>query len=308
VLAPKEYNISLTLGLELFVSGSERADQFSAAAALSFDVVQPTNCIVLHSRDLVFEDITLTTGDGEVIRICSGGDECKSTVIQTELANPPANSFDADLIVLDLQNTTLEPGSVPIISFAYKGTVGVDPRALGIHRSLPYAVCTSKGTDCEERYLVSSQLEPTGARRVFPSYDGPAHKAVFNIQLTAPAAEAPIVLSNAPEASTSFSEDGSKTTTTFEPTPKMSPYLVAITAGILEEAPVVSTSTGRRRLAQQTPQKVLRAWGVPGRSVLMADALELATAALQYFEEYFGVPQPVIKVSGWRMQTIKASK
>ena len=72
---------------------------------------------------------------------------------------------------------------------------------------------------------MSTQFEPTSARRAFPCFDEPALKAVFKVSLTH-ASSLQCVLSNTPQAATTGVADG-QTVTTFDPTPRMSTYLVA---------------------------------------------------------------------------------
>ena len=67
-------------------------------------------------------------------------------------------------------------------------------------------------------------------RQAFPCWDEPAVKATFDLTVTAPADR--VVLSNMPELSNvTSSQDSSLKTVTFETTPIMSTYLVAIVVG-----------------------------------------------------------------------------
>ena len=85
--------------------------------------------------------------------------------------------------------------------------------------------------------MVSTHFEPTDARSAFPCLDEPFYKAIFHISiehegnLTA--------LSNMPVKQSSASYDN-KNLTVFEPTVKMSTYLVAFS---VNEFQYVETST-----------------------------------------------------------------
>ena len=78
-----------------------------------------------------------------------------------------------------------------------------------------------------KEYVVSTRLEPTGARAVFPCADNPASKAVFDITLIVDKnLEA---LSNMPVKSRKAS--GDKVAVPFKRTPPMPTYLLFMAAG-----------------------------------------------------------------------------
>lgn len=77
--------------------------------------------------------------------------------------------------------------------------------------------------------MLSTQLESTDARRVFPAWDEPAFRATFQLTVTLPRDWTAV--SNMPVASRVV--HGALATTTFERTPKMSSYLVVLSAGDL---------------------------------------------------------------------------
>ena len=73
-----------------------------------------------------------------------------------------------------------------------------------------------------------TQLFPADARRVFACFDQPDLKAEFDITVTAPAGW--VVLSNMPTPEAEPGGDGTAVWR-FEPTPRISTYLVAVVAG-----------------------------------------------------------------------------
>lgn len=74
------------------------------------------------------------------------------------------------------------------------------------------------------KYLVTTQFEPTHARKAFPCFDEPSFKATFDVDITYPSSQS--VLFNT-KGNNVVNETSGMTTTTFETTPVMSTYLVA---------------------------------------------------------------------------------
>jgi aminopeptidase N len=74
--------------------------------------------------------------------------------------------------------------------------------------------------------MLSTQMESTDARRMFPCWDEPAFRATFKLTTTVPAGWASI--GNMPIEKREV--HGKLATTTFERSPKMPSYLVVFTA------------------------------------------------------------------------------
>ena len=142
----------------------------------------------------------------------------------------------------------------------------------------------------DEVYLYS-QFEVADARRVFAVFEQPDLKATFSWTATVPSHWQVVSVSLTPEPSETFDADGvAARTWTFEPTPRLSPYINALVAGpydvVRDEArsrkgavPLAiyarkSLMAARRRrqhlLADQARLRVLREGvrlGVPVRQV-----------------------------------------
>jgi len=71
--------------------------------------------------------------------------------------------------------------------------------------------------------IANAHLEPTDARRAFPCWDEPGVKATFEVEITAD--KALTVLSNMDVNKETETADGKKVTL-FNPTPKMSTYVL----------------------------------------------------------------------------------
>lgn len=134
----------------------------------------------------------------------------------------------------------------------------------------------------EERHAGVTQFEATDARRCFPCWDEPAIKATFDISLIA-IPEDRVALSNMPILSDK-NVDGLRNVT-FDTTPIMSTYLVAVVVG--EYDYVEDTSRDGVLVRVYTPL---------GKKEQGLFALEVATKVLPYYKDYFNIAYPLPKM------------
>ena len=158
------------------------------------------------------------------------------------------------------------------LTFAYTGKLETQPQGLFLQSF------TKPGG--EKGRMLSSQFEPTDARRMFPSWDEPAFRATYTISLTAPAAWSAV--SNMPVAKRV--QHGALATTTFAATPRMSTYLVHVSAGDLA---AITDDSGPTKLG---------VWAIRGRENEGATALANAKQILADFNDYFGYAFPLPKL------------
>jgi aminopeptidase N len=132
-----------------------------------------------------------------------------------------------------------------------------------------------------DKQLIMTQLESHHAREAFPCIDEPEAKAVFTMHLqTRPGIT---VLGNTPVREQVTK--GDKLLTSFEPTPKMSTYLLAFVLGDMQRK---TTNTNRG-----TEVNIWATVAQPSESLDFA--LDAAKRCIEYFEEYFGVDYPLPK-------------
>eukprot|EP01006_Ploeotia_vitrea_P025889 TRINITY_DN5882_c0_g1_i1.p1 TRINITY_DN5882_c0_g1~~TRINITY_DN5882_c0_g1_i1.p1 ORF type:complete len:883 (-),score=132.47 TRINITY_DN5882_c0_g1_i1:260-2728(-) len=129
---------------------------------------------------------------------------------------------------------------------------------------------------------VTTHFEPTTARHAFPCVDEPAHKAIFEISITAPSEMT--VLSNAPEVSKKDNGDGSSLHQ-FADTARQCTYLIA---WVVAEMQFIES-----KAAAGYPVRVY----TPLERIEEAQfSLEVAVKSMDFYTSYFNVPYPLPKL------------
>jgi aminopeptidase N len=129
--------------------------------------------------------------------------------------------------------------------------------------------------------MLATQFEPADARRFLPVFDEPAKKAVFTLSAVIPKDQ--LAVSNMPEVS-SEEIGGGLRRVHFQPTPKMSSYLLFFGVGDLVRI--------SRQVEGTTVSVVVRR----GDNANARFALDTASELLPYFNDYFGRKYPLPKL------------
>jgi tricorn protease interacting factor F2/3 len=161
----------------------------------------------------------------------------------------------------------LPPGAHEL-EIEFSGRV-LEQSLLGLYRS-----------DQPPDYVLATQFESTGARRVFPCLDRPDQKATFEVEVTVESGLS--VLFNMPERDRG-DRDG-RTRIRFEKTPRMATYLIFLAIGKFEA--LKGTGPGTR----------VAVWTPPGETEKGRYALGVAQEVLREFERYYDVPYPLPKL------------
>src|SRR6185312_4774604 len=194
--------------------------------------------------------------------------------IETATARANGKAFTSRKITYDAKSETatihfseqLPQGQVKL-ELSFRGIL--NDKMHGFYRS-SYVV------NGKTKYLATTQFESTDARRAFPCFDEPALKAVFDVSITAP--EEYEVVSNTIDIETQLHPDGTKTVK-FEPSPKMSTYLLAFIVGDLEH------------IERRSKDGVLvRVFVTPGKRHQAEFALDCAAKVIAFFNQYFDIP------------------
>jgi aminopeptidase N len=136
-------------------------------------------------------------------------------------------------------------------------------------------------TEAGTKRMISTQLEPADARRIFPCWDEPAFKATFALTVTVP--QNFLAVSNMPIAKEEPLADGRKRVV-FPPTPKMSSYLFVLSAGELE------------RITADAGGVTVGVVATTGKAEKGRFALENAVRLLDWYNDYFGSKYPLPKL------------
>lgn len=132
-----------------------------------------------------------------------------------------------------------------------------------------------------KKELLITQLESHFARELFPCVDEPAAKATFDVTLHTESGVQ--VLGNMPIKQQDTVDD--RLTTSFETSPKMSPYLLAFVIGELHSV------SGKTKSGVD-----VNIWATPAQNAKSLQfALETATKCIEFFDEYFEVAYPLPK-------------
>src|SRR3989338_4928794 len=168
---------------------------------IEVDIAKPTKEIVLHSAELEIDKAEVLHGKQEVLGKVSYNEKAETVTLSFPRAVPKGKG---------------------VLKIIFRGIL--NDRMRGFYRS-KYVV------DGQEKVLATTQFEAVDARRAFPSFDEPAHKAIFDITFMIPAHLTAI--SNTLPTTVSEHEGGIKRVE-FAPTPRMSTYLVAFIIGEFE--------------------------------------------------------------------------
>jgi aminopeptidase N len=232
-------------------------DGFAGTAAISIELRRRMPALLLHAARLEAGDASVQGPDG------------RRRALRVE---PDADTSTWRLVPAD--GAPLAPGR-HTLHLAWRGPV--QRSGEGLYR---VEAATTGGAGP----MLFTQLQAVYARTLFPSFDEPAFRAVFEIAVRAPRGLQ--VESNMP-LQARIDEGGAAGTATlhrFAATPSMPSYLVALAVGRFD------TLEGR---AGAVP---LRIFTAPGKRAQAAYAMGATQQLLPYYGRYFGLPYALPKL------------
>ena len=231
------------------------SDVFSGRATIALKVERAAADITLHADDLEATQVSLSTGNANRAH----------RALRVE-KNPATQTWR----LIPQDGHSIVPGRYAL-TVRYTGRV--NKTDAGLYRA-PYK---DQG---QSRNILATQLEAVFARKLFPAFDEPAFRSVFEISVNAP--KSFDVYANMPVRATQ--DQGSQRLHTFKPTPSMPSYLVALTVGHFD---VLQGQSGR------VP---LRIFTAPGKRAQAANAMEVTQKVLPFYKAYFGIDYALPKL------------
>jgi aminopeptidase N len=242
-VVPRSYLIHLEPNIETLVT-----DGFES---IEIEVLKPTDHIVLNAVDTEISAVKIAIDD------------------RKEELTPQFDS-NQQTVSLALQNI-LKPG-VYTLSFKFQSRIGEQPHGLFIQHYDSHGAL---------EHVLATEMEPGDARRVFPCWDEPVFRAIF--QLSVKTGKENTVVSNMPIfVEVAFGTD--EKIVVFEKTPPMSSYLALLACGKFEW------------LEDEVAGVKLRIMTTTGKKGFGRYALEITKKLLGYYSDYFAVPYPLPKL------------
>ena len=244
--SPKRYEIKLDIDLENFT--------YVGMQTVEIEVLENTKLIYLNSLGIQVSHASLISNDQESI-------------------NLSVEYFENDERISLSSKNEIENGTYKLY-MEFKSEITNDLK--GFYRSKFLT------KDEEEKWIATTQFEPTSARNAFPCWDEPEYKAVFSITIVAD--KKYLRVSNEKVLSEKEVEDN-KIETTFVDSMKMSTYLVAFVIGELEVTEIGEAGNTKVRIVHR-----------PGFSHQTNYAGTAGIELLNFFEDYYKIPYPGSKL------------
>ncbi|CAM8970525.1 unnamed protein product [Rhodiola kirilowii] len=230
---------------------------FSGSVKIELDIVSET-------KFLVYNAAALTIFLGEI--------SFNSSKFDKVFKPSQSWQFEEDQIMVLEFDENLPVGSGVLSISNFQGTLNDELR--GFYRSYYFV-------NGEKRYMAVTQFEPLDARRCFPCWDEPALKATFKITLDVPSDL--MALSNMPLTEEKI--DGNLKTVSYQESPVMSTYLVAVVVGLFDYVED-HTSDGAK----------VRVYCPVGKSDYGTYALDVAVKSLEIYKKFFALPYALPKL------------
>ncbi|XP_059454325.1 aminopeptidase M1-like [Corylus avellana] len=245
---PKHYDIRLKPDLS--------ACKFAGFVSIDLDIVANTKFIVLNAAELSITNgsVSFTNqGFSKVLR------PLKIDLVEND-----------EILVLAFAKTL--PIGIGVLKIGFEGTL--NDKMKGFYRS-------TYEHDGEKKNMAVTQFESADARRCFPCWDEPACKATFKITLDVPSEL--VALSNMPIIEEKV--DGHLKTVSYQESPIMSTYLVAVVVGLFDYVED-RTSDGVK----------VRVYCQVGKANQGKFALGVAVRTLELYKNYFAVAYTLPKL------------
>ncbi|CAL5873549.1 uncharacterized protein PFLUO_LOCUS7829 [Penicillium psychrofluorescens] len=245
---PLHYDLTLEPNFDKF--------NYEGTVVIDLQVNEDTNFVSLNSNEIEIHSAVVSS---------------KGAVVDSK----PEISYNGDVQVATIKfGNAIAAGSDAQLKLTFTGIL--NDNMAGFYRS------SFKDKNGEKKYIASTQMEPTDARRAFPCFDEPALKAKFTITLIADKSMA--CLSNMDVASETEVQGGKKAVK-FSTSPLMSTYLVAFIVGHLNY------------IENNSFRVPIRVYATPDQDIEHGRfSLDLAAKTLAFYEKAFDSEFPLPKM------------
>ncbi|GFO20234.1 aminopeptidase n-like protein [Plakobranchus ocellatus] len=261
----KELRLPKTLvpqAYDIFLHPNISRSEFSGQVEMILRVMEETDAIVFHVNELNISNVAVHMGK-------SNTTFSQALAIVKQLEYKTNQQFYVQLA------ERVSAGSFLKVVVKFSGELKRDVMD-GFYQS-------SYTVNGEERYMASTQFEATDARKAFPCLDEPALKATFKLSIVREKKH--ISLFNMPlMTSEPYGESPNLILDKYNPSPKMSTYLVAF---IVCDFKNVSALTRAGTL--------VRVFAPEDKIYMGKYALDAAVAVLENYTSFFGLPYDLPK-------------
>ena len=241
---PQEYTVNLIPDLA--------SKTFRGTESVTLKVIRPTKKIVLNQLNLEIDSASLSGKGMAELKLVAVLDKALQTLTFNLPAAIPAGDY--------------------VLAISYRGLINRE--AAGMYYD---NYRTAQG----EKTLIGTEMEPTDARRLVPSWDEPSFRARFKLSAELPARFQ--AYSNMPVSKDeALANDMHRVT--FGITPKMPSYLMVLVAGEMERT---SSMHDGVEIGMVTTE---------GKQDSTAYAMQVSKDLLTYYNDYFGIRYPLPKL------------
>ncbi|KAM6942597.1 aminopeptidase Ey-like [Xenentodon cancila] len=260
-LVPVSYNVTLWPRLEPNPDG---VYIFTGRSAVIFKCAKETDLIIIHSNKL-----NLTSFGGHHAQLGGLGEAAVPAIQRTWLVGK------TEYLVIQLRSR-LSVGASYLLHTEFTGELADDLE--GFYRS----EYMENGV---KKVVATSQMQATYARKTFPCFDEPAMKAVFNVTIIHSRDTVALANGKETDALVSVIDDVPVKVTTFEPTERMSTYLLAF---IVSDFDYVQSNQSEPLIRIWAQKKAI--------NERQGDyALRVTGPILQFYEQYYNTSYPLSK-------------
>jgi aminopeptidase N len=230
-------NDTVPLTYDIFLSTDIHRGEFAfnGNAKIRFEVIETTNQVTLHYRQMNIHNVTLFNSNNQIIQ--ENVPWIQNATVEFLIIRPNMPFFVGQQYIVHIfYSATIRDDSLGKFSNSefFEFVFVTICNSLGWYRA---SYISPRG---DRRWLATTQFQANEARHAFPCWDEPGRRSLFTIAIKHDASY--IALSNMPEVSRSRVPDSNYVITRFAQTLSMQSYLVAFTVSdfiYVEEALVV---------------------------------------------------------------------